>query len=111
MSELDTLTEQFEGLLKGIRGKYTLEEWRYAYRKVIYSGAKKLLDDFPVIVIGPPPLPQHLQEQQSAPPGGGAGGRGPHPGGQPPPNLSPAGDKPPYRPSAICELVCIVVGS
>jgi len=109
MSELDTLTEQFERLLEGVRGKYTLEEWRYAYRKVIYSGAKKLLDDFPVIVIGPPPLPPHLQEQQAAPAGGGGAGRGPQPGPQPPVNT--AGQQPPYRPSVVCELVCIVVGS
>jgi hypothetical protein len=101
MSELDTLTEQFERLLEGIRGKYTLEEWRYAYRKVIYSGAKKLLDDFPVIVIGPPPLPPQLQEK-----------KGPAPGGGPlPPPSSTAGEQPPYRPNAVCVLVCTVLGS
>jgi len=61
MSELDTLTEQFDRLLEGVRSQYTLEEWRYAYRKVLYSGAMKILKDFPVVIVGEQPSAQ-LQE-------------------------------------------------
>jgi hypothetical protein len=113
MSELDTLTEQFEGLLEGIRGKYTLQEWRYAYRKVIYSGAMKILEDFPAIIIGPPPPPPpQLQEQRAPTHGGGAakGGPGPHPVVQQPPAIIIAGQRPPPYPSSIGELVCIALG-
>lgn len=77
MSELDTLTEQFERLLEGIRGKHSLDEWRHAYRKVIYSGAMKILEDFPEIIIGPV-----------------------HP---------VAAERPPYRPNAIGQIVCIAL--
>jgi len=114
MSELDTLTEQFERLLEGIRSKYTLEEWRYAYRKVIYSGAMKILEDFPEIIIGPPLQPSpRLQEQRAPTHGGGApmGGPGPYPGGQQPPAIIIAGQRPPPYPSAIGELVCIALGN
>src|SRR5258708_40208930 len=101
MSELDTLPEQFDRLLEGIRGKYTLEEWRYAYRKVIYSGAKKLLNDFPVIIVGPAPLP--VRSGKGPAPAGATTGPGAYP--------VIAGEQPPYRPNAVCELVCTVLGS
>jgi len=112
MSELDTLTEQFERLLEGIRTKYTLADWRYAYRKVIYSGAMKILEDFPEIIIGSPPQPSpQLQEQRAH--GGGApmAGPGPHPGVQQPPAIIIAGQRPPPYPSDIGELVCIALGT
>jgi hypothetical protein len=54
MSDLDTLAEQFGRLLEGVRGEYSLEEWRHAYRKIIYSGGMKILQAFPEIIIGPP---------------------------------------------------------
>lgn len=107
MSELDTLPEQFDRLLEGVRGKYTLEEWRYAYRKVIYSGAMRILKDFPEIIVGPPPAPFPEQQQQQRP----TVGRGPHGGGDPPPPYFTAGQQPPYRPNAIHELLCIALGT
>jgi hypothetical protein len=94
MSALDTLPGQFDGLLEGIGTEYSLEDLRYALRKVIYSGAMKLYRDHPEIITGqPPPPPQQQQQQQ--------GGRGPHTDGQ----------LPPYRPNAICEWVCIALGN
>jgi hypothetical protein len=80
MSELDKLTEEFERLLEGVRGKHSLDEWRYAYRKVLYSGGMKILEQFPEIILGPV-----------------------HP--------VSAGPPPPYHPSAINELLCIVLGN
>jgi len=53
MSELDKLTEEFERLLEGVRGKHSLDKWRHAYRKIIYSGAMKILETFPEIIVGP----------------------------------------------------------
>jgi hypothetical protein len=53
MSELNKLTEEFERLLEGARGKHTLEEWRYAYRKILYAGGMKILEAFPEIIVGP----------------------------------------------------------
>ena len=96
MSELDTLTQEFDRLLDGIRTDASLEEWQYAYRKIIFSGAMKLLENFPEIIIGPPPSPPPPGEEQGSNLRAGA-----HPitDGQPPP----------YRPSTICQLVCIVV--
>jgi hypothetical protein len=105
MTELDKLTEQFDGLLNGIREKYSLEEWRYAYRKVIYSGAMKIFKEFPVVIIGPPPPPPQ-QEQK-----GGAVGSGPEFMRNPPP-ITVLGERPPYRPSCTILLAaCIALGN
>lgn len=106
MSELDTLTEQFERLLDGIRSKHTLEEWRFAYRKIIYSGGMKILDDFPEIIIGPAPLPRRSEKKAITGPtrGNPAGIGGPSHG-------IIAGQAPPFHPSAINELLCIVLGT
>jgi hypothetical protein len=93
MSDLDTLTEQFERLLEGIGTEYTLEEWRYAYREIIYAGAMKILEEFPEIVVGP--APSTLPQQQQGP--------GFHP--------AAPGQRPPYYPSGIFHLVCIALGN
>jgi hypothetical protein len=53
MSELNKLTEEFERLLEGVPGKHSLDEWRHAYRKIIYSGGMKILEVFPEIIVGP----------------------------------------------------------
>jgi hypothetical protein len=96
MSALDALPGQFDGLLEGIGTEYSLEELRYALRKVFYSGAMKLYRDHPEIIIGPPPPPPPPQQQQQQ-----QGGRGARTDGQPPP----------YRPSAICDWVCNALGN
>jgi hypothetical protein len=99
MSALDTLPEQFDRLLEGIGTEYSLEELRYAFRKVLYSGAMKLYRDYPEIIVGPPP-PRPPPAQQPQQPQQLQGGRGPHIDGQ----------LPPYRPNAICEWVCTALG-
>lgn len=107
MSELDALTEQVDRLLENIRTKYSLEEWRYAFREIIFSGAMKILDEFPEIIIGPrpesPTQPQQQQQQGPTHGGGSVIGKGPHP--------LPDGQRPPYYPSGIGQLVCIVLGN
>ena len=103
MSDLDELPAQFDRLLGGIGTGYSLEEMRYALRKVIYSAAMKLYEDHPEIIIGPVPLPAPPpppQQQQQPQPQQQGVGRGPH----------IAGQQPPYRPNAICEWVCTALG-
>jgi hypothetical protein len=102
---LDTLTKEFERLLNDIRTKYSLEEWRYAYSKVIYSGAIKILEKFPGIIIGPAPFP--LQSKEIAEPIRG----NPTTIGGPLHPVTIAGQAPPFHPSAIGKLVCIVLGN
>jgi hypothetical protein len=112
MSVLDAEIRQIEQLFRG-DGANDLEACRYAYRKIIYAGAMKILRDHPEIIIGSPPDPtseqqqqqqQQPQQQQQRPASGGGAlgnpGRNPVIDGQPPP----------YRPSAVCQLVCIVLG-
>jgi hypothetical protein len=104
MSNLDTLAEQFERLLEGVSGKYSLAEWRYAYEKVIYFGAMKILEDFPEIIVGPPPPPMESKKGPAPAHGGPATlGKPIHP--------VIAGQSPPYHPSSIGKLVCIVLGN
>jgi hypothetical protein len=108
MSELDTQTKQIDQYFEGIGAK-NLEELRYAYRIVIYSGAMKILRDFPDIIVGPPPAPsseKQQQQQQQREPGQGGGG-----GGVRPPPVYSDSTKPPYRPSAILRLACIALGN
>jgi hypothetical protein len=107
MSELDTLAKQFEQLLEGIRDKHSLEEWRYAYRKVIYSGALKIFEVHPEVIIGPSPATLELQAR-----GGPGPGDGPRNVGGNPPPYTILGERPPYRPSAvILQAACIALGN
>ena len=109
MSDLDTLTEQFERLLDGVNTEYSLEEWRYAFREIIYAGAMKILEEFPEIVVGPapstPPQQQQTppQQQQTPPQQQQQQGPGFHP--------AAPGQRPPYYPSGIFHLICIALGN
>jgi hypothetical protein len=107
MSEFDSKTDQMQQLFQGIGGEYSLEESRYAFRKLIYFGAMKLLRDFPEIVIGPEPMQADQGRAGGHPEGSGsafAGGHG---------VLHPvdAGQPPPFRPSDIGRLLCIALGN
>jgi hypothetical protein len=107
MSELDDVTNQLKGGLKGIKDKYTLEEWRYAFADMIYAGAMRIFEEFPEIITGLPPArpapPAPLQEKQG-PTGIEPAFRGPprHPGVE--------GERPPYHPN-VCPIVCITLGN
>jgi hypothetical protein len=105
MSDLDALTEQFQRLLDGIRDKHTLEEWRFAYRKIVYAGAMKILHDFPELIVGPVPLARQSKKAAGPTRGEPTTIAGPgHP-------VVIAGQPPPYHPSAIGELLCVVLGT
>jgi hypothetical protein len=104
MSELDEVTKQLKAALKGIKEKYTLEEWRYAYADIIYAGAMKILGEFPDIITGMPPArPAPPQEKRGPTPVEPASFGGPrHPGVE--------GERPPYHPN-VCPIVCITLGN
>jgi hypothetical protein len=107
MADLDALTNQFAKLLGSTENEYTLAEWRYAYRKVIYSMGLRVLMDFPEIIVGPPPSSVGSTPlMEKGPPGDSPGFGGGNPGSHP----IIAGQQPPYRPSAIGTLVCLVLG-
>jgi hypothetical protein len=90
MSELDDITNQLKASLKGIKKKYTLEEWRYAYADIINAGAMKILGEFPDIVTGlPPARPASI-------------------GGPRRPGVE--GERPPYHPN-VCPIVCMTLGN
>jgi hypothetical protein len=107
MSTLDELTAEFDRLLATIpRGDNSLDDWRYAYRKIVYSGAKRILSDFPDLITGPRPLPRQFEQGPGSHPGGGGaafGGGVVHPVAE--------GQPPPYRPSAVNQLLCLVLGT
>jgi hypothetical protein len=105
MSELDTLTGQFKGTLDGIHTKYTLEEWRYAYREIIYAGAMRILEEFPEIIIGSPPSPSAQPQGQQSPTRGDPALAG----GPRSPRID--GERPPYHPNGIGQIVCIALGN
>jgi hypothetical protein len=104
MSELDDITNKLKADLKGIKNKYTLEEWRYAYANIIYAGAMRILGEFPDIVTGLPPA-------RPAPPPEQRGPANPEPasfGAARNPRID--GERPPYHPN-VCPIVCMTLGN
>jgi hypothetical protein len=55
MAERDVFIKDFKGLLDEIPNTYSLEQWQYAYRQVVYSMGLKILENFPHQVVGPDP--------------------------------------------------------
>jgi hypothetical protein len=51
--------EQFKRLLGEIPEKYSLEEWQYLYRDVIFSMGMQILERFSREAIGPNPREEH----------------------------------------------------
>jgi hypothetical protein len=105
MSELDKLTGQFKAALDAIHTKYPLEEWRYAFREIINAGAMKILKEHPEIIVGPPPSPPRELQEQRGPTLDDAAAIG-RP--RPPRDY---GERPPYHPSSVGQIVCIILGT
>jgi hypothetical protein len=95
MGERDVFIEGFEGLLDKIPATYSLEQWQYSYRQVIYSMGLKILENFPHHVVGPDPTEPGAAAPNSTTTSVGASsdrtGPGPHP-------------------NTICKLACAVLG-
>jgi hypothetical protein len=103
--DLDAVTKEIVRLLESIPAeKYSLEERRHAFRRVVYKGAMKILEDFPVIIVGPPPGRPRAEEEQLPTNENAAFFGGPrHP--------RTDGERPPYHPSGINWLLCQSLGT
>ncbi len=84
MSTTDPLIADFEQLLDRRTERFSLQEWQYAYKKVIFNMGLKILERFPQNAFGPPPPP---------PMPAGAGGE---PGSGHGPTKSPTKGLPPF---------------
>jgi hypothetical protein len=55
MDSRDGFIKEFDGLLK-IPRDYSLEQWQYVYKHVVFSMGKMILDEFPQDLFGPDPF-------------------------------------------------------
>jgi hypothetical protein len=97
MPHHDTFTKDFDKLLAIIPDDFTLAQWQFAYRSVVYSMGMKILERFPEAVIGSRPHVQPAPHVEMMTTGGAqipAAAGGPGGGG---------------HPHTICTLVCLVV--
>jgi hypothetical protein len=67
MSTNDSVIADFEQLLDRVPDDFTLEQWQFAYKKVIFAMGLKILELFPENAFGPPPTTSPIK-----------GGRGPY---------------------------------
>jgi hypothetical protein len=95
MAERDVFIEDFKVLLNRIPRTYSLPQWQFAYRQVIYSMGLKILENFPKDVVGPDPTEPVAAAPYSTITSAGASsahvGPGPHP-------------------NIVCKLACAVLG-
>jgi hypothetical protein len=56
MSNREVFTEKFRQLLREIPDNYSLQEWQFLYRQVIFSMGMRILERFPNDVVGPDPF-------------------------------------------------------
>jgi len=96
MAERDVFIENFQALLDSIPRTYSLPQWQYAYREVVYSMGLKILENFRRDVIGPDPTEPVAAAANSTITSGGvssdhSGGLGGHP-------------------NIVCKLACAVLG-
>jgi hypothetical protein len=95
MGERDVFIEDFKELLDRIPDTYSLPQWQFAYRQVIYSMGLKILENFPHHVVGPDPTEPGAAGPNSTITSAGASsahvGPGPHP-------------------NIVCKLACAVLG-
>ena len=97
MAKRDAFLEEFKSLLGSIPKDYSLPQWQFAYRQVLYSMGMRILKKFPDAVVGPDPS--------------AAQGAGPKPGQSPSKSRGAGidGQTGGYHPSIVCKLVCTVL--
>jgi hypothetical protein len=110
MATSDTFVQEFKRLLEKIPKDISLQQLQYDYRQVALLMGMKVLDQFPEVLIGPPPSP-YGDAPSAAMSGGGQAPR-PAPPRGPAPHLgeSPAGG--PWIgpiPHELCRLVCTLM--
>jgi hypothetical protein len=96
-STLDSLVADFERRLGSI-DRSSLQQWQFAYKKVIFAMGLKILEQFPQNALGPEPTEEGHDSGAAGPRGGpiihGGGhgtGTGPSPGPSPGPISHPSG--------------------
>jgi hypothetical protein len=98
MAKGDAFIGDFKKLLESIPSNYSLPQWQFAYRQVLYLMGMKILENFPADVVGPDPsgvqAPGPKLALKPGSPGGGV-------------SLGQTGGG---HPSAICDLVCAALG-
>jgi hypothetical protein len=98
MAKGDTFIGDFERLLELIPSNYSLPQWQFAYRQVLYLMGMKILENFPTDIVGPDPsglqAPGPKPEPKKGGPGSGI-------------SLGQTGGG---HPSVICELACAALG-
>jgi hypothetical protein len=55
MAKRDAFIEDFKELLESIPDNYSLPQWQFAYRQVLYAMGMKILENFPTDAVGPDP--------------------------------------------------------
>jgi hypothetical protein len=55
MSKTESVVADFELLLDKIPKTFTLEQWQFAYKQVIFTMGMKILEQFPDNAFGPKP--------------------------------------------------------
>jgi hypothetical protein len=108
--------EQFRRLLGDMPENYTLEEWQYLYREVIFSMGTRILERFRHDATAPNPF-EHRHSEDRAVAGGQTGvTRGPPPPAPPPPPPVKGGPilsgRPPWEvgAAAAAALAGVVLG-
>jgi hypothetical protein len=115
MSTPNPFSEQFLRLLGAMPDKYSLEEWQYLYREVIFSMGMQILERFSKDVLGPDPFVSRRGPFPSPPPPGHGPGYQPPPGPQPGvaghgPGYQPGGHGPGYQPSVVIAVTALGLG-
>ena len=102
MAKRDAFIDEFKKLLENFTLQYSLPQWQFAYRQVIYTMGMEILQNFPSDVVGPDP--SGLQAVGSRP-----AGDSPRKGISES-SAAGGGQGPGHHPSIICELTCLVLG-
>ena len=94
MATRNVFIEDFKKILETIPDTYSLPQWQFAYRQVVYSMGLKILEKFPNEVVAPDPSKPgpHSPAMSPGNPGDYTIDRGPGP-----------------HPNTICRLVCLVL--
>jgi len=74
MSKSDSIIADFERLLDSIPDNFTLQQWQFAYKKVIFAMGLKILEKFPENAFGPPPTKSPVKGRGPFMAGGGPTG-------------------------------------
>jgi hypothetical protein len=79
MTTSDSFVQEFKRLLEGIPNDISLQQLQYDYREIALLMGIKILAQFPQVMIGLPPSPQHEASSAEMARGGAAPDHEPYP--------------------------------